>query len=95
MSVLFSGVGVEEGRIIAGQEADLCPIQPQLKQMEDIPSYCMGCVRDPIQSLEMRGEFKSTWMQSLANRPLTLSIVWASILRRSPSWFTIRCSMEL
>ena len=95
VSVLFAGVRVEEGQIIARQEADWCPIQPHSKQMKDIPSYCTGCVRDPIQILEMRGESKSTWMQSLANRPLTLSIVRASILRRLPSWFTIRCSMEL
>ena len=95
VSVLFVKVGVEEGRIIVGHEANLCPIQPHLKQMKDIPSYCTGCVKDPIRILEKRGESKSTWMQSLANHPLTLSIVWASILKRLPSWFTICCSMEL
>lgn len=91
----FAEVGVLEGRIMAGQEVDLCPIQPHSKQMEDIPSYCTGCVKDPIWTLEMRGESKSTWMQSLENRPLTLSMVRASTLRRSPSWFPICCNMEL
>lgn len=86
---LWDGPGWQWGR------KKLCPMHPHTKQMDDFPSYWTGCAREPMRTLETRGESKSTWMQSLAKCPQTLSMVRASILRRLPNWFPIRWRMEL